>query len=181
MQDFHLKVPKVNLSKNKTLDSNLTPIPNKDFSNSNSIHSCLPKKKKLTSYRVPNNGSRDHPCKSSGQSPLDTLFFGLIPNFASYYFYILLPLQPIAYTMEILVIKSLGTSHIHCYILVHYNWMISTTYFNIWYLCFCSCPSWVFSPHCRGILSKWKSDHIWSSAQCSMASDVTQYTGLPVA
>ena len=64
------------------------------------------------------NGSRDHPCKSSGQSPLDTLFFGLIPNFASFYFYIFLPLQPITYTMEILVIKSLGTSHLHCYIFI---------------------------------------------------------------
>ena len=119
MQDFHLKVAKVNLSKNKTLDSNSTSILDKDFSNSDSIHSFLKKKKKkINLLPVPNNGSRDHLCKSSGQSPLDTLFFGLTPNFASFYFYIFLPLQPITYTMEILVIKSFGTSHLHCYIFI---------------------------------------------------------------
>ena len=52
MQDFHLKAPKVNLSKNTTLDSNSTPIPNKDFSNSNSIHSCLPKGAELNQTLV---------------------------------------------------------------------------------------------------------------------------------
>ena len=46
MQDFHLKVVKINLSKNKTLDSNSTSILDKDFSNSDSIHSFHKKKKK---------------------------------------------------------------------------------------------------------------------------------------
>ena len=45
MQDFHLKAPKVNLSKNKTLDSNSTPIPNKDFLTATPFTHAFQKKK----------------------------------------------------------------------------------------------------------------------------------------
>jgi len=51
---------------------------------------------------------------------LNLHFFHLILTIAPCYLYSLSPLHPIAYTLEIMSIKSLITSlHLHYYILVH--------------------------------------------------------------